>query len=258
MNGLFREQGRNALYLGMEVPRGRLAALAPAFLELPFDGFNLTYPLKEEALPLCVELSEQARRVGAVNTLVRTPEGWRGLTTDGDGLLLYLEECRGWRPEGNRVVVLGAGGAARSALAALALRDLAGLVVVNRSPRRFEEPFFQWLRTRGGRCRVPDDPELIPELAAADLLIHATPFGLGAGGGTPCWNLSALTPGTRVVDMNYRLGGPTPFLEWIGSDFRREDGRGMLAGQAVLGFQAWTGERPAVSEALLHGGLGAL
>jgi shikimate dehydrogenase len=253
MNGLFRARGMNCLYLGMEVRAGLLGEIIRSLYELPFDGLNLTYPLKEEAVSLCTDLSETARRVGAVNTLTRGPEGWRGETTDGAGLLLHLQEGRGWTPAGTHVVVLGAGGAARSALATLGERDLASLTVVTRSARRYQGGLFPWLQAQGADCLLTSDPRVLNALARADLLLHATPFGLAGRAASPCWDLSALNPAALVVDMNYDPRQTTPFLKLLGGHPLREDGQGMLAGQAVLGFRIWTGQQPEVREALQSG-----
>lgn len=256
-NGLLRARGHNALYLAIPAPRGCLASLLPALWGLPFDGLNLTYPLKEEAVPLCEALEGDAADLLAVNTLARGEDGWVGSSTDGEGLLLALRELAGFLASGRRVVVLGAGGAARSAIRALARTGPAALVVATRDAARFEAPFFVEARAAGLTPRTTADPALGDDLEAADLVVHATPFGLGGGGGAPPWPLERLRPGCRVVDMNYDLASPTPFLEALPDGPAREDGRGMLAGQAVLAFERWTGERPSLGEALEAGGLGA-
>ncbi len=255
-NPLFSGLGKDALYLAMECGPEDLAAVLPAFLRLPFDGLNLTYPLKESALPFLAEVAPSARRLESVNTLVRTPAGWKGLSTDGPGLVLALREGHGFEPRGRRVVVLGAGGAARAAAAALLEEgEVAGLAVVNRSPERFGLPFFDWLRARGGECLPLAHPEVSERLRASDLVVHATSFGLEGGGAAPPWDLRGLRPGTLVLDMNYRLGRDTPLLAALPPGQPRADGRGMLAGQAVLAFEVWTGHRPAFAEAVEAAGL---
>jgi len=259
-NPLLRARGRDALYLALRAPAGSLATVLPALSLLPFDGANLTTPFKEEAVPLCASLGPRARVLGAVNTLVRDGDGWRGHQTDGDGLLLWLREEGGLDPAGRRVVVLGAGGAARAAVLALMEAGPEDLVVVTRRRARFGTAFFRQVRVRGVRTLLAEGREAVRgALAQADLLVHATPFGLGASGeGTPepPWPLGDLAPGAVVVDMNYRIGAPTPFLSVLGDRPGLHDGRGMLAGQALLAFELWTGERPSLAETLAAGGLG--
>ena len=228
-----------------------------ALHQLPFDGLNLTYPLKEEGARVADELSPGAEFLGAVNTLVRTPDGWRGLSTDGPGLLLWLEEERAVEVDRQRLVVLGAGGAARSAIQA-ATDQGARVSVVTRDPARYRTPFFEALAGNGLETLLAGDPDAVARaLETADLVVHATPYGLGGkgAGAAPPWPLERIPPAATVVDMNYRLEGATPFLAALPTGPGRSDGRGMLAGQAVLAFEAWTGERPAVREALAAGGL---
>lgn len=256
MNGLFEARARSATYLGMRLPTGHLASVLEALHQLPFDGLNLTYPLKEEGAA-AVELTPEAASLGAVNTLVRTPEGWRGLSTDGEGLLLWLQEERDLDLAGKRLVVLGAGGAARSAIQA-SLFAGATVSVVTRAPSRFQTPFFRGLAGDTHETILSGDPEAVGRaLQVADLVIHATPYGLAGEGASspPPWPLERIPATGLVIDMNYRLEGPTPFLAALSPGPARADGRGLLAGQAVLAFEAWTGERPRVHEALTAGGL---
>jgi shikimate dehydrogenase len=257
MNGLLEARDIPASYLGMRLAPGHLAPVLEALHQLPFHGFNLTYPFKEEGAAAACELDPAAAALGAVNTLVRTDTGWRGLSTDGEGLLLWLREERDLDVRGLHLVVLGAGGAARSAIQA-AHASQARVTAVTRSPARFQTPFFEALA--GDRLETVlagDEDAVGGALEAADLVVHATPYGLGEGGAgsPPPWPLERIGPEADVVDMNYRTEGPTPFLEALPSGPARADGRGMLAGQAVLAFEAWTGERPRVREALLCGGL---
>lgn len=257
MNGLFEARDTSACYLGMALPPGHLASVLEALHQLPFDGFNLTYPLKEEGARVASALAPEASALGAVNTLVRTPNGWRGLSTDGDGLLLWLLQERDLEVSGKHLVVLGAGGAARSAIQAARLAG-ARVTAVTRDPVRFRTPFFEGLAGPDLETLLVGDPEAIGRaLETADLVIHATPYGLGdrGAGSPPPWPLERIDPAATVVDMNYRLDAPTAFLAALPTGPARCDGRGMLAGQAVLAFEAWTGERPTVREALVSGGL---
>lgn len=257
MNGLFRAHDVPGFYLAMTLARGGLAAVLPALHRLPFDGLNLTHPLKDEGAAAADSLDPAAARLGAVNTLVRTEGGWHGLSTDGAGLTDWLREVAGVAVAGRKVVLLGAGGAARGA--ALALRDGAPtkLTVINRSAGRFGSGFFRDLAASGVELiGEAAGPAATGRLAEADVLVHATPYGLGGGGGAPPWDLAAIRPATFVVDMNYSVEVATPFLAALAGHPRRADGRGMLAGQAARGFAAWTGRDASVREALAAGGFG--
>src|SRR6185503_3216135 len=106
-------------YLKFRVASHDLRAALAGAVALGFRGMNLTIPLKETALPLMDRLTREARRAGAVNTVTITGGRLEGHSTDGEGFLRSLVEAWSWRPRGARVVLLGAGGAARSVAFAL-------------------------------------------------------------------------------------------------------------------------------------------
>lgn len=255
MNGLFAARGLDRAYVPLPCAPGTLAASLAALHALPFDGFNVTSPHKEEAAA-ATALDADARLLGAVNTLVRTRRGYLGRSTDGPGLLLFLVEGLEAPPAGRHVVVLGAGGASRSALLALSRSDPASLTVLTRDRSRFRTRFFRALARRGLAARAFSDPGAAAALARADLVVHGTPWGTARGAGRFPIPLDSLARGCLAIDMNYDLGGPTGFLAALPPGVRGLDGRGMLAGQAALGFELWTGERPRLAEVFRAGGLG--
>jgi shikimate dehydrogenase len=168
-------------------------------------------------------------------------DGWTGENTDGDGLVLALRHGPGFDPAGARCVVVGAGGAARSVVLALALAGAAEVVVVNRSRERAEVAAA--LAGPVGRVGEPADA------GTAALVVHATPVGMagsggaGAGGDPAPWPLdpALLGPGQVAVDLVYHPR-TTPWLAAVaGRGATVANGLGMLVHQAALQVERWTG-----------------
>jgi shikimate dehydrogenase len=219
-------------YLPFKVAPGRLGPIIEALGELGFDGLNVTVPHKLEAAASCVRLSAEASAIGAVNTLVLSPSGYVGHNTDALGFsAAYLADL----PIGARVLLLGAGGAARAAARALAAHGLATWV----SGRSLSAAMS--LSEGFGHEAVP-----WPDLAQAgpfELVVNATTASspLEFEGSPPRPRLS---PGALVADLNYgrRPNHFQALAEESGADFK--DGLAMLAHQARASFLLWTGSDP--------------
>ncbi len=216
----------------------RIASLrAPHML-----GANVTLPHKRAVVPLLDLLDPQAEQIGAVNTIVRLPDGQlEGCNTDAPATVATLREDAGFDPTGKRIVLLGASGAARAAAYALITAQATALTVINRTLERAEELLADVLASSDAdpylRALTPDDPDVPEAIASADLIINATSLGWHADE-TPL--PGHLIPATALVfDMVYR---PTRLLrEAAQAGAATLDGRGMLVRQAALSFERWTG-----------------
>ncbi|MCB1854921.1 MAG: shikimate dehydrogenase [Pseudomonadales bacterium] len=203
-------------------------------------GLNVTVPFKREAFELAQRLSSRARRAGAVNTLTRTEDGaLAGDNTDGVGLVRDMVANLGWLVQGQRVLVLGAGGAARGVLEPLLRENPRELVVVNRTPARAEQlaaEFAEVAAVEGGPFELLSD-------RAFDLIINATSAGLT--GDMPQLPESILTERSCCYDMVYGAQ-PTPFMRWAAhhAAWAVADGLGMLVEQAAESFYIWRRVRP--------------
>jgi shikimate dehydrogenase len=205
-------------------------------------GLNVTVPHKEAALTLAQEADPMASLVGAANTLVPSPDGWRAHNTDAQGFLLAIATDLGFHPKGRRSLLLGAGGAARAAAAALAREGAQEILVANRNRKRAEALCADLgAKVPEARLRaVPMDaaPRLI---GAGDLLVSATPLGLYPDGRWP-WDLTLLDPGVLAYDMAYRSSGETSLVEEARSaKLVCASGLSMLVAQGALAFSLWTG-----------------
>lgn len=236
----FAYAGLPGTYEARRVPTGELAAAVAGLRAPDVLGANLSLPHKEAALPLLDSLSDAARAIGAVNTVVHRDGQLRGENTDAPGLLAALRDAG--LPDlgpGVPVVILGAGGAARAA-AFVALRDLrARAWIVNRTLDRARALAAAFRPYGEVQAAAPQD---VP-WADAPLVINASSAGLNDPGQTPldAAFLARLPAGALVYDMVYRPAETRLMLEARAHGLGAENGLGMLAHQARLAFTAWTG-----------------
>ncbi|HEX2118506.1 MAG TPA: shikimate dehydrogenase, partial [Acidimicrobiales bacterium] len=228
------ELGLDWVYVACEVAAGSVAAAFAGARALGLGGLSVTIPHKAAALAEVDEATPPARAVGAVNTVVLRDDGrLLGENTDGSGFLASLAD-EGFHPAGRRCAVVGAGGAARAVVHALAGADALEVVVVNRSPERAE--MTAALAGATGRVGVAAD------LEGVDLVVNATPLGL-AGSDPDVLPLDPdlLGKGQLVVDL---VPNPavTPLMRAARARGARvAGGLGMLVHQGALAFEMWTG-----------------
>jgi shikimate dehydrogenase len=242
IHALFAEQTDQTLeYDAVLVPLDGLAKAIAGFRAAGGLGLNITVPFKQEAYTLADRLTPRAQRAGAVNTLCLKPgEPVLGDTTDGAGLLADLQQNLGLNLAGRRVLVLGAGGAARGVLQPLLEAGPETLVIANRTAHRAEQ--LAEIFTGCGPVRGIGLDALGHE-AAFDILINATSASLGGETLELPAHLSA--QGAVAYDMMYGARS-TPFLQWASEHCAglRADGLGMLVEQAAESFLLWRGVRP--------------
>ncbi len=237
------EYGIAGRYEAVFVPPESLAERIDRFRVGGWAGFNVTVPHKETIIPLLDSIEAGARAIGAVNTVVAVGEGhFEGRNTDAPGFLASLRSCRAIRTE-RPAAVLGAGGASRAVLAALAGSGLSEIRIANRNRRRaaelaavFPASVYDWQ----DRDRMLD---------GAGLLVNTTSLGMS---GQPALELDlTYLPETAIVnDIVYRPL-ETPLLAAARARGNPVvDGLGMLLHQAVEGFAAWFGIVPQVTPAL--------
>lgn len=216
---------------------GRGQAALAAVRTLGIGGLSVTMPHKQDVARAVDQLSPAAQQLSAVNCVVNRGGRLMGENTDGTGFVASLHEALGRGPEGWKVVVLGAGGAARAVVAALAAAGAAEVAVINRTPERAAAA----AALAGDRGRVAS-PDVV---ADADLVVNATSVGMGAG---PT-DLSAvpidphrLGSGQVVADLVYQPI-ETPLLRAaVARGATPVDGLGMLVHQAAEAFSLWTGD----------------
>ena len=202
-------------------------------------GCNVTLPFKRDAWQLAVDSSAEVSQAQAANTLVRQPSGWFAHTTDGAGFISDLTGNHGMDISGQRVLILGAGGATAGILGSLLAQNPQQLVLVNRNlerARSLSERFDS-----SGRISVTSWSDLSGQ-GAFNLVINAT--SLGHQGEAPPLNASSFAEGGLCYDLNY-FKASLPLKEHC-EDIRQPyiDGLGMLVEQAAKSFSIWTSKTP--------------
>jgi shikimate dehydrogenase len=232
-------------YRAIRVRPGELPAFLQGKARL-LEGFNVTVPHKEAIVPLLDRLAFEAELIGAVNTVLRRDGQWLGFNTDGAGYLMSLQADAQFRVRGKRVVLLGAGGAARGIAVALVLAKARHVLVANRTPERAES-LVRDLAFRLGKEQLTASPlegkEFEKELNRADLLINTTRVGLG-GGSFENFPWKKLKRDSLVSDIVY-IPRLTPFLKAARkAKHPIHTGEGMLVYQGALALEIWTGAKP--------------
>lgn len=244
-NAAFAYLGIHAQYERWHTPLAELPARIESLRAPHMYGANVTLPHKLAILPLLDEIDPLAELIGAANTIIRLDDGrLRGTNTDAPAFLDEVVNVCGLNPDGLEVVILGASGAARAAAFALAHSGAARITIINRTIERAEELLGDVLLSLDHdpilTYATPDEPDLAEVIGAAQLVVNATSLGWH-GDETPL-PAQFIQPGMVIYDMVYR---PTKLLaDAQVRGAKGYDGIGMLAKQAIIAFEHWTGQRP--------------
>ena len=244
----FRAAEIDAAYVALDVPPERLAEVLRELHAAGFSGLNLTAPHKEAAWALVQGGTDEAKRSRVVNTLRREESGWAGHATDGPGFSAWIASA-GVVVRGARVLLLGAGGAARSIAPGLASLEPAAIRVVSRDGRR-AKAVADDLRGSGGSSTDVTAAALAgtgEQGRGWDLLVRALSSSSIDEAESSWWE--HLDPGARVLDLNYGARARETRERAAAGKHRFEDGLGMLLHQGALSFEYWTG-KPAPLDAM--------
>jgi shikimate dehydrogenase len=247
-NYWFERYQIDGVYVPLGVSPANLAEVVRTLPKMGFLGVNVTLPHKEAVLHLVDRLDPLAAAIGAVNTILIDRDGTTGCNTDGIGFLAHLEaSVPDWQGRVSKVVLIGAGGAARALAATFIASGTAELCLVNRTLERAES-LLRHLDPQGVRAEARPWAERHAALEDADLLVNTS--SLGMAGQPPLeLDLAALPTSAIVADIVY---APlvTPLLAAAAArGHATVDGLGMLLHQAVPGFAHWGGVTPAVDAA---------
>jgi shikimate dehydrogenase len=237
--------------LAFEVAPGQVGAALDAMRRADLSGLSVTMPHKADVVSLVDDCTEVARRLDAVNCIVHRDGLLLGTNTDGAGFVAALARGAAFTPAGKRCVVIGAGGAARAVVLALADAGASQVAIVNRTPERAATAAA--LAGPAGSAVPAEEKAQVEAVQSADLVVNATPLGMAGAspeGATP-WLVAPqlLRSGQVAADLIY---APRP-TQWLaeaavaGAD--PVDGLGMLVHQAAAQLELWTGE-PAPVEAM--------
>jgi shikimate dehydrogenase len=245
------------VYVPFAVKSDELGQAVAGLRSLGVCGFNVTIPHKSAVIPFLDCLDESAESAGAVNTVLLKEGRLIGYNTDGDGLVRSLSVDLDYIPEGKRILVAGAGGAARGAIAALCRNKALTIGIYNRS-------------TENARNMQADMMNRYPEttievlgssvdvqswLPSASLLLNTTSLGM-KGESIPGINVQLLPRGAKIYDMVYTKS-LTPLLqEAVSLGLSGANGLGMLVAQGERAFEIWIGQKP--QDGVMRGSLAGL
>jgi shikimate dehydrogenase len=234
-----RQTGQDMTYTALLAPLDGFAATVQGFIASGGRGANVTVPFKEQAWQLATRRSPRAEAAGAVNTLRFDGTEIFGENTDGAGLVRDLETNLGFPVTGMRVLLLGAGGAARGVILPLLERQPARLLIANRTATKAKSLAGQFGCMGAGYDELGND--------TFSLVINATSAGLDEAA-LPLPR-SVFAPGALAYEMLY--GRETPFMRQARAAHARvADGLGMLVEQAAESFLLWRGVRPETAPVL--------
>lgn len=242
MEKAFAAAGLDWRYLTLEVSADRLPDAIRGMRAMGFKGGNFTIPHKVAVIPLLDALSPAAELMGAVNCVNRVEGKLIGENTDGKGFVQSLREVAD--PAGKKVVMLGAGGAARAIAVELALNGVSEFIVVNRSQGRGQELvdlLADRLKIKTSLFVLQGDYEVPPEI---DILVNATSIGLGDAAARVPLAVSSLRSELVVADVIFNPPQTRLLRDAAERGCKTIDGLGMLVNQAVIGFKIWTGVDP--------------
>lgn len=238
----FAAVGLNWRYLNIEVKPELLGEAMLGVRAFGMKGINLTIPHKVAVLDYLDELSPEAKVIGAVNTVRRDGDRLIGENTDGKGFLRGVRVDAGVDPRGKKVVMIGAGGAARAIATELILAGVSDLLVVNRTPARGEKMVADLKASTGGSIRFEAWHGTYRPGHDADIFVNATSIGLYPDvNAMPDVDLGGAQPGMLVCDAVFNPP-ETPLLKAAKArGLPVLDGLSMLVYQGMIGFEMWTG-----------------
>ena len=255
MNRAFRETGINGVYAAFHVTGDRIADFAAGVRAMGIQGVNVTIPHKLDIMSVLDEIDPGARAIGAVNTIVNDAGRLIGYNTDGIGYVRSLKEEAENELAGKRIVVIGAGGAARGIVYALTNEKPARITIANRSVDRAKElaSSFQDL----AQIDAISNEELQEACRQADIVINTTSVGMFPNIDETPVDADWLKPGAVASDLIYNPL-KTKFLQQAEQrGCRIHGGLGMFIYQGAYAFEYWTGQ-PAPVAAMRETVLAAL
>ena len=242
-NSAFEATNTNGVYLAWEVDATELAETVANIRRYQMFGINLSMPYKEQVIPYLDQLSEEACLIGAVNTVVNREGTLIGYNTDGKG---FFKSLPSFKISRKRLVLLGAGGAAKAILAQAILDGVSQIsVFVRSSSMEKTRPYLEKIQNATGfrvdLFALEDVQDLQDSITQADLLVNATSVGMD-GSSQPIPTSIVLPEKLLVADVIYQPF-ETPFLKWAKEQGNQSiNGLGMLLYQAAEAFELWTGK----------------
>ncbi len=245
-NAALEAMGLDWIYVPFAVREEDLPRAVMGLKTLGVIGFNVTIPHKTAIIPLLDRITPEAALMGAVNTVKREGDELVGYNTDGAGFIKSLREDLGFDPAGRRILVLGAGGAARAAVASLSQAGAAVVAIANRSHGRGEKLAGEFSAVFSGTqfaAKSLDISLFNSEVQNFDLLVNTTSVGMGESAFDGL-DISRMKQTASVYDMVY-APWETPLLAQARkAGLSCANGIGMLVAQGECALSIWSGMEP--------------
>jgi len=246
-NASMEALGFDGIYLALDVVPERLMDVLPAMAEMGFAGVNLTVPHKEVAFRGLELLDESARLFGAANTVAFTEQGLVGHNTDGYGFMMALQESFGRQVQGDRIFLLGCGGAGRATALLAAREGAASIVLADLDEERMTRLAAE-IREQASDVLVEQVAHVAEQVEACrscDVVVQASPVGMKREDAS-LLSGDAFHDNQRVFDLIY-MYPETAFLTTAReAGASVANGLGMLLHQGARAFSIWTGVEPDV------------
>lgn len=245
-NAALHAAGLDYVYAALPVRADALASAVRGLYDAGIAGFNVTIPFKTAIIPLMDALSEDARRIQAVNTVVVEDGRLVGHNTDVAGFLAGFAE-RGIALTGKNAVLIGAGGAARAALWGLLRSGVSSVAIGVRCVEKGAALAADFVANGAVRACAFDDPAFARALVAADIVVQTTPLGMTPHTEEmPPVDAAMIKPSAVVYDLIYTPAETRFLREARARGCEAINGETMLVAQGAEAFHLWTGKRPDV------------
>ncbi len=234
-----QELGINAVYLPFLISEDQLPHLLDAFYLTRVQGFNITLPFKEKIIPFLDTLSEEAKMLQSVNTVKKTEEGWKGYNTDGSGFIRSLA-ANDISVTGKKVLIIGAGGAAKSIAISIAMVGASEIIILNRS-RDKADVLAAMISQISSSTPVSTST---PRAHKIDITINATSVGMKDDSSPLSDDL--IKRSEQIIDIIYNPAQTTLLKQAAALSIPRMNGLDMLLYQGVEAFEIWTDRKAPV------------
>jgi len=245
-NAAFSAIGLDGCYVPFDVHPDNLGDAVNAIIPLGLCGLNITVPHKEKVIPFLDDLTDDARLIGAVNTIEVRDEKLIGHNTDGKGFIRSLREETGFRPKGKTFLMVGSGGAARAVCFELALAGAGNILLHDIDHDKAEKLGHDVRSATATRVIVTEASSLRAHAPDADCIINATPLGLKKSDPLPLPQ-DLMRKGQLVCDLVYNPPDTRLLRTARSCGAKTLRGIGMLLYQGVIAFEIWTGKKAPVN-----------
>lgn len=241
-NTMFDNLDLNYKYFAFDVQQNQLEQAIEGVKALNISGLNVTIPHKVNVMTYLDEISDEARAIGAVNTIVNLDGKLIGYNTDGQGYVRSLIEETGINIEGKKIIILGAGGAARAISYTLSKQLIAELIIANRNLEKAKQ--LQHILEQNVSTNVISYDEIKSYIEEVDIVVNTTSIGMHPRIDQSPINKERINSNHLISDIIYNPLETKLIKDAIQQGAQVHTGLGMFIYQAVIAFEKWTGVSP--------------